>query len=77
VRYVDLVSITNGKLDGSLDPFTLKRGTVQFAISVITDGTGSLTAYQRSLLVQLIAAAPDDVATQAALSDQFAATVLP
>ena len=41
------------------------------------DGAGSLIEFQRSLLVQPMAAAPDDVAMQAALSDQFVATVPP
>jgi hypothetical protein len=72
---LDLVSITHGKLDVSLDPLTLKRGTVQFAIWVITDLTGSLSALQRSLLVQLMATAPDDVDTQAMLSAEFSGTV--
>ena len=53
----------------------MKRGTVQFAVWVITDLTGSLSAVQRGLLVQLMATAPDDVDAQAMLSAEFVGTV--
>ena len=71
----DLASLTNGRLGPALDPSMLKTGATQFAIWEITNGTGALSANQRSLIVALLATAGDDLQGQATLYQQFLATL--
>ena len=74
-QLLDLIALGNGKLGSTLDPASLKATATQFAIWEITDGTGTLTAQQRSLLTQLYATAADDFTTQSTLFEQFQATL--
>jgi hypothetical protein len=75
-QLLDIASLADGKISGSFDPGAWKMSAVQFSIWLVTDGNGSLTALQRSLLVQMLATAPDDDAQQAALYQQLFNTLL-
>ena len=72
---LDLGTIADGKLGVDNDPAAAKASAVQNAVWEVTDGRGSLTAQQRSLLVALLATAADDVIMQADLYQQFQATL--
>ena len=74
-QLLDLVALASGKLGKALDPVSLKASAMQFAVWEITNGRGSLGAASRNLLVALLAAAADDLMTQATLLDQFQATL--
>ena len=74
-QLLDLVSLASGKLGATLDPATIKATAMQFAVWEITNGPGSLTAQQRSLLVSLLAAAADDLMTQSTIFEQFKASL--
>ena len=74
-QLLDLIALAAGKLGSTLDPASLKATATQFAVWEITDGTGTLTAQQRSLLTQLYATAADDFTTQSTLFEQFRATL--
>ena len=72
---LDLASIVSGKLANGTDPQGLKALGTQYAVWEITDGRGSLTAQQRSILAALMATAADDLLGQATLSQQLLDTL--
>jgi hypothetical protein len=72
---LDIGSIAAGKLGSVNDPIGLKAGVVQYAVWEITNGRGSLTAQQRSMLVAMLATAADDVEALANMSLQFVDTL--
>ena len=71
----DIVAMANGKLGAASDPLGLKASAVQFAIWEVTDGKGSLTAEQRSLMVSILGTSPDDLLGLSTFYQQFLATL--
>lgn len=74
VHLIELGTLVDGKLGPAADPLGLKALGVQYAVWEITDGRGSLTPAQRSLLASILAAAATDPAL-ATLLEQFLATL--
>jgi hypothetical protein len=71
---LDLASLAEGKLGEAVDPLELKSLVLQYALWEITDGRGTLTPAQRSLLVTILATQGMDPALPDLL-EQFFATL--
>ena len=71
---LELIGMVDGKLGPAADPLTIKALGVQYAIWEITDGRGTLTATQKSLLGSILAAGGMDPALPGLL-EQFFATL--
>jgi hypothetical protein len=74
-QLLDLVALADGKLGPSQDPSRLKTGALQFAIWEVTNGTGALSAQQRSIIATLLSTPADDLTTQGTLYLQFLETM--